>query len=62
MGIVRFEVFARRLRIRMVSQGVVLCLQGVCSVGLDGFLVDRVCFFISPCGYTSYIILDVSFA
>ena len=48
MGIVRFEVFVRRLRILIVSQGVV-CVR---SVGLGGCLIDRMCFFSYPCGYT----------
>ena len=57
VGIVPLEVFVRRLRIRIVSQGVVY----VFSVGLGGCLLDRMCFFTYPCGYTLYIFLYVSF-
>ena len=56
--IVRLEVFVRRLRIRVVSQGVTYVL----SVGLGGCWFDRMCFFAYPCGYTLYIFLHVSFA
>ena len=58
MGIVRLEVLVRRLRIRIVSQGVAY----VFSVGLGGCLLDRMCFFTYPCGYTLYIFLYLSFA
>ena len=58
MGIVRFEVFVRHLRIRIVSQGVAC----VYSVGLGDGLFDRMCFFTNPCGYTLYFFSDVSFA
>ena len=56
-GTVRVEVFVRRLRIRIVSQGVA-CTY---SVGLGGCLLDRMCFFTYPRGYTLYICLCVSF-
>ena len=55
MGIVRFEIFVRRLQIRIVSQGVICDY----SVGLGGCLLDRMCFFTYPCGYTLYIFLYV---
>ena len=51
--IVRLEVFVRRLRIQIVSQGVAC----VFSVGLGGCLLDHMCFFTYPCGYTLYIFL-----
>ena len=57
-GIVSLEVFVRRLRIRIVSQGV----DYVFSVGLGGCWIDRMCFFTYPCGYNLYILLYVSFA
>ena len=57
MEIVRLEVFVRRLRIRIVSQGV----SYVFSVGLGGHLLDHMCFFTYPSGYTLYIFLYVSF-
>ena len=56
--IVRFQVFVRRLQIRIVSQGVVC----VYSVGLGGSFLDRMCFFTYPHGYTLYNFLYVSFA
>ena len=56
-GTVSVEVFVRRLRIRIVSQGVA-CTY---SVGLGGCLLDRMCFFTYPRGYTLYICLCVSF-
>ena len=58
MGIERFEVFVRHLRIRVVSQGVVC----VYSVGQGDHLFDHMCFFSNPCGYTLYIFSDVSFS
>ena len=48
MGIVRFEVFVRRLRIRIVSQGLV-CVH---SDGLGSCLLFRVCFFTASRGYS----------
>ena len=58
MRIVRLEVFVRRLRIRIVSQGV----DYIFSVGLGGRLLDHMCFFTYPDGSTWYIFLYVSFA
>ena len=52
-----FEVFVRRLRIRIVSQGVPYVL-----VGLGSCLLFRMCFFTDSRGYTLYIFLYVSFA
>ena len=53
MEIVIYEVFVRRLWIRIVSQGVVC----VYSVVIGGCLLDHMCFFTYPCGYTLYIFL-----
>ena len=57
MVIVLLEVFVRRLRIRIDSQGV----SFVFSVGLGGCFLDRMCFFTYPSGYTLYIFVYLSF-
>ena len=56
-GTLRFEVFVRRLRIRIVSRGVTWVL----STGFCGCLLVRLVPFTNPRGSTFYVCVNVSF-
>ena len=54
-GTLHFEVFVRRLRIRIVSQGVSCVLR----VGFCGWLLSQLCLFPNPRGSSFYVCVYV---